>query len=118
MLRRTAPAVRYGCVVKCSPSHRAPQASAGSRATASLQRCRSQMAGANTMAAPTTTKRPARRSLFTSTFLDVWTDRGQVLLLLCYVLLEARGLGRCSRPLQPERVKGCIYSLTVDEVGI
>ena len=38
------------------------QASAGSRATASLQRCRSQIAGANTKVALMTTKRPASRS--------------------------------------------------------
>jgi hypothetical protein len=37
----------------------------GSRATAWLQRCRSQMAGANTMAAPRTTRRPASRSCLT-----------------------------------------------------
>ena len=60
--RSSAPPVKYGWADRCPPSHRAPQASAGSRATAPLQRCKTQTRGANTRVAPITTKRPVSRS--------------------------------------------------------
>ena len=44
-------------------------------------------------------------SWFASTLLDVRAYCGEVLLLLRYVLLEALGLGRRPRPLQPERLQ-------------
>src|ERR671912_1243921 len=50
--------------------------------------------------------------------LDAWTDRGEVRLLLRYVLLEAPGLGRSPRPLQPERLQGSVDRLPVDNIGV